>query len=106
MKSVLIVLLGLVSASAFANETPKCTSKITKPALQRINRIYSGDSAETRTIEGVKAIHVGDFIETYAIAASDEVEPSEWIAIVKKSDCKIKFIDVAKDGSWSELFDN
>lgn len=73
--------------------------------LARINKEMPGDSAETRTIEGVKAIQKGDFLETFAVAASDEVEPSEWVVVVETKKCKIKFIDLVNDGSYTEIFD-
>ncbi len=103
MKSVLLVFLGLVSASAFADETPKCLDRVANPALAEINKIWR-DSAYSRSIVGVKAIHVGDFIETYSVAVSDEVEPSEWIAIVNTKNCKIKFIDQATDGYYTSIW--
>lgn len=106
MKNKLILVLSLISAAAFAEETPKCLSQVGKPALARINRMdgWRG-AADTRAIYGIKPLFIGAFNETYLIAVSDEVEPSEWIAVVNSGTCKIQFLDVANDGTVSAEFD-
>lgn len=105
MKSLVLALITVLAAPSFAADKPKCEKKIAGPALKRINKIFTGDSAETRTIEGVKPLHVGGFLENYVVLASDEVEPSEWFVIVETKTCRIKFIDVTNDGSVSDIWD-
>ncbi len=105
MKLVLSLLLTLATTTTFA--AGKCQSKIADLALAKINKTqgFSGSSSETRTIEGVKALHTEGMLENYVVLASDEIEPSEWFVIVNAKNCKLKFIDITNDGSPSEIWD-
>lgn len=106
MKKLFLALAVLtMSFSLSAQETPKCEKNISEPVLKRINKIWPGLSVETRTIAGIKPLHIGTFLETYTVLASDEVEPSEWIVVVNAKTCKLKYVGVTNDGSVSELWD-
>ena len=102
-------LLALILTTSFSTYAAKCEKMVEKEALKRINLEWDGDSVETRSISGVKLIHEGPFLETYAIAVSDEVEPSEWIMLVdtnvNKKKCAVKAIAVANDGSVSDIWE-
>ncbi len=104
MKSVLVaIIISTFSFSAFAKEA-NCQAKVEKSILKLINKRMSGDSDGTRSITAVKAIQIGDFLETFAVAASDEVDPTEWVLVVESEKCKIKFLDLVNDGRVSEIF--
>lgn len=105
MKMLLSILVTIAATSSFA--AGKCESKIADLALAKINKTrgFNGDSKETRSIVGVKALHTGGALENYVVLASDEVEPSEWLMVVDSTTCKIKFMDITNDGSVSELWD-
>jgi len=104
----LVVLAMLLSLNTYAENIAKCEQIVEPTALKLINKRsgFNGSSAETRAISGVKLIHQGPFLETYAVAVSDEVEPSEWIIgfAPKKGKCVVKFLEVADDAGTSDIW--
>ncbi|MFZ4715272.1 MAG: hypothetical protein ACOYL6_16235 [Bacteriovoracaceae bacterium] len=105
---VSVVLLSIFSLSAHAS-SPKaiCQEKIEKSILAKINKTkgFNGDSKDTRSICGIKPLLIGAFAETYAVCASDEVEPSEWVVTVGTKKCNIQSLNLINDGSISSLWD-
>ena len=101
MKRSLVSLLVLGSLSAFAENAPKCNTFVEDIALKAINKRpgFNGDSKETRTTGPYKALNISSRLETYIVAASDEIEPSDWIVAVDPiKSCKLRFIGLANDG--------
>ncbi len=98
MKSIIAIVLVLMSATSFA---AKCDKTIKANALKAINKYpgFNGDSKETRSVYRYKTLNASNFLETYIVGASDEVEPSDFILVVDPNkNCAIKFIGVANDG--------
>jgi hypothetical protein len=102
MKELFIGLSLFVSSLAFASQTPKCRMTIEQIALEAINLQpgFNGVSNETRTTGPHKILNISSLLETYIVAASDEVEPSDWIVVVNPNrSCELKYIGLANDAT-------
>ena len=95
-----------VTHSWAAPPVAKCEKKTKEAVLAKINKMPDyRDSAETRSIAGIKPLHAGGWLENFVVLVSDEVEPSEWLVVVETKNCKIKFLDITNDGLVSEIWD-
>lgn len=108
MKNLMLVvfLLTGVTHSWAAPPVAKCEKKTKEAVLTKINKMPDyRDSAETRSIQGIKTLHAGGWLENFVVLVSDEVEPSEWLVIVETKNCKVKFLDITNDGLVSDVWE-
>ena len=105
--SIAVLFLTLSLSSAFANppapgatrEPVRCFNVAERAGLAAVNKKWPGASVETRTVTGHRLLVNGDFIETYLIGISDETDPSDWVVIINKKNCSVKFVDDSTDGA-------
>ncbi|MBY0518103.1 MAG: hypothetical protein K2P81_14435 [Bacteriovoracaceae bacterium] len=97
MKAIIALVCLFVALSAFAQG--KCEKEAKKFGYQAANQTFGMESEESRSVCGATLLDNGDFIETYIVGISDEVEPSEFIVILDKKTCKKKFAAVSKDSA-------
>lgn len=104
MKNFLTISMTILflTSVATAAEKPKCQKQAESAVLEAAKKAFPGDDQldETRSIFGSRLLHKGGILETYLVGYSDEVEPSDWIAVLDaKKGCKIKFVDETTDAS-------
>lgn len=97
MKLALALVALFTTLSAFA--APKCETQAKKYGYQAANKAFGTGSEESRSVCGAELLDGGDFLETYVVGISDEVEPSEFIVVVDKKTCKLKFAGVTRDAA-------
>jgi hypothetical protein len=97
MKFAIALSTLFITLSAFA--APKCETQAKKYGYQAANKTFGAESVESRSVCGAELLDGGDFLETYVVGISDEVEPSEFIVVVDKKTCKLKFAGVTRDAA-------
>ncbi len=94
MNKLFLSIVLLVTQAAFANE-PQCVDQTVR---QTVMHNFSKFGASTNSC-GIKALNIGDFLETYLVCSSDETEPTEYVVVVNADTCETAFIDAATEAS-------
>lgn len=85
MKSILILsVLALTSTTAFATrlstpaKTPSCANEAVYAAVAKNYKTFEAGTSSC----GVKALNLGNNLETYIVCTTDETDPMEYIVTV------------------------
>jgi hypothetical protein len=108
MKSIILVISTFMTLNAFAGKTPTCANQAVYAAVEKNYKTFEAGTNSC----GIKALHIGETLETYLVCTSDETDPMEYVVTVQPTKyndgkpnelCAVSYVEVSYDSETPDF---